>query len=68
MGLLAAIFERRMLQNRTEMRSETPDRIDDLDTPCLLLDRGRVDANVARMNAHLAVHRVAFRPHLKTAK
>ena len=57
-----------MLQNLTEMGSETPDRIDDLDTPCLLLDRGRVDANVARMNGHLAVHRVAFRPHLKTAK
>jgi D-serine deaminase-like pyridoxal phosphate-dependent protein len=57
-----------MLQNLTEMGSETPDRIDDLDTPCLLLDQGRVDANVARMNGHLAVHRVAFRPHLKTAK
>ena len=39
-----------------------------LDTPCLLLDEARLDANVARMRARLAGLGVAFRPHLKTAK
>lgn len=39
-----------------------------LDTPCLLLDEVRLDANVARMRARLAGLGVAFRPHLKTAK
>lgn len=41
---------------------------DDLDTPCLLLDEGRLEANLARMKARLAGLGVAFRPHLKTAK
>ncbi|WP_127092081.1 alanine racemase [Aquabacter cavernae] len=43
-------------------------RIDALDTPCLLLDEGRLDANLARMRARFAHSGVAFRPHLKTAK
>jgi D-serine deaminase-like pyridoxal phosphate-dependent protein len=37
-------------------------------TPALLLDRARMDANIARMNAAVARHGVALRPHLKTAK
>lgn len=57
-----------MLQSLTEIEAETPDRIDALDTPCLLLDRTRLDANIARLKNHLAPHRVSFRPHLKTAK
>lgn len=40
----------------------------DLDTPCLLLDRTRLDRNVARVNGHLAALGVTPRPHLKTAK
>ncbi|MFN8723410.1 MAG: alanine racemase [Rhodospirillales bacterium] len=40
----------------------------DLDTPCLLLDRTRLDRNVARVNARLAALGVTPRPHLKTAK
>ncbi len=39
-----------------------------LQTPCLLLDEGRLRANVARMRAHLDRLGVALRPHLKTAK
>jgi D-serine deaminase-like pyridoxal phosphate-dependent protein len=42
--------------------------LDTLQTPCLLLDEGRLRANVARMKKHLAGLGVAFRPHLKTAK
>lgn len=40
----------------------------DLDTPCLLLDRTRLDRNVAHVNARLAALGVTPRPHLKTAK
>lgn len=40
----------------------------DLQTPCLLLDQGRLDRNIDRMRRHLAGLGVAFRPHLKTAK
>jgi D-serine deaminase-like pyridoxal phosphate-dependent protein len=42
--------------------------LDTLQTPCLLLDEGRLRANVARMKKHLAGLGVTFRPHLKTAK
>ncbi|MFD0936694.1 alanine racemase, partial [Methylobacterium trifolii] len=42
--------------------------IADLDTPCLLLDEGRLTRNVAAMRARLDGFGVAFRPHLKTAK
>ena len=40
----------------------------DLETPVLLLDRGRFDANLARMNAAMRHHGVALRPHVKTVK
>lgn len=43
-------------------------RLADLETPALLLDRARMDANIARMNAAVARHGVALRPHVKTAK
>lgn len=39
-----------------------------LATPCLVLDQGKMQANIARMHARLAELGVAFRPHLKTAK
>lgn len=41
---------------------------DDLQTPCLLLDEGRLRANIDRMRARLTQLGVTFRPHLKTAK
>lgn len=37
-------------------------------TPCLLLDRDRMDRNVARLRERLDRLGVALRPHLKTAK
>jgi D-serine deaminase-like pyridoxal phosphate-dependent protein len=40
----------------------------DLPTPCLVLDRDRMERNIARLRAHLAPLGVIQRPHLKTAK
>ena len=40
----------------------------DLETPALLLERGRMNANIARMRAQMAKLKVGFRPHVKTAK
>ena len=39
-----------------------------VDTPCLLLDEGRLDANLQRLRKHLTELGVGLRPHLKTAK
>lgn len=40
----------------------------DLETPALILDRGRLERNIARMREHLARLGVGLRPHVKTAK
>ena len=42
--------------------------IDDLDTPCLLLDLDVVESNIARMAAYLEGKPVRLRPHFKTPK
>ena len=42
--------------------------LDQLETPLLLLDRVRLERNLARMRDKLAPHGVALRPHVKTAK
>ncbi len=42
--------------------------IDDLPTPCLILDRTILRRNIAAMAAALARHGVPLRPHMKTAK
>lgn len=39
-----------------------------IETPALLLERGRMDANIARMRTHLAALGVRMRPHVKTNK
>ena len=39
-----------------------------LETPCLVLERGKLERNIARMRGHLAALSVALRPHVKTAK
>jgi D-serine deaminase-like pyridoxal phosphate-dependent protein len=44
------------------------DRLERLETPCLVLERGRLERNIARMRDHLANLKVALRPHVKTAK
>ncbi len=40
----------------------------DVGTPCLVLDRDRMDRNVGRLRERLDRMDVALRPHLKTAK
>ncbi len=42
--------------------------LDDLETPCLVLDRDVLAANLDRMAALAARHGVLLRPHMKTAK
>lgn len=43
-------------------------KLDDLPTPCLVLDRRRLARNLARMASAVAMLGVALRPHMKTAK
>ena len=43
-------------------------KLSELDTPALILDRGRLEANVARMSARARTLGVDLRPHMKTAK
>ena len=42
--------------------------IDDLATPCLLVDEGRLQRNIAQMQAKAAANDVVLRPHTKTHK
>lgn len=42
--------------------------IDDLSTPCLLVDAGRLQRNIAQMQATADANEVALRPHTKTHK
>jgi D-serine deaminase-like pyridoxal phosphate-dependent protein len=43
-------------------------RLENIETPCLILDEGTLDANIGRMHAWLASRGVGLRPHVKTAK
>jgi D-serine deaminase-like pyridoxal phosphate-dependent protein len=43
-------------------------RLEDLPTPCLILDKGILESNLKRMSDTVRRHGVALRPHLKTAK
>ena len=42
--------------------------ISQLETPCLLLDRGLMEANFANLSKRLQEYRVILRPHVKTIK
>ncbi|CAH2399449.1 D-TA family PLP-dependent enzyme [Mesorhizobium ventifaucium] len=42
--------------------------IDDLDTPAILIDVDRAEANIARAQAHADRHGLKLRPHIKTHK
>jgi D-serine deaminase-like pyridoxal phosphate-dependent protein len=61
-----------MLQHSTDHDVGAPrlvgERLADLHTPCLLLDEGRLDANLARMTRRMTAAGVTLRPHLKSAK
>lgn len=43
-------------------------RLEDLPTPCLVLDKTILERNLRRMSDTVHKHGVALRPHLKTAK
>ena len=43
-------------------------RLDDLETPAVTIDLGRLEANIARVQAALDRHGKANRPHIKTHK
>lgn len=47
---------------------QTATTLGDLATPCLILDAGRMERNVARLKARLDRLGVTLRPHLKTCK
>jgi D-serine deaminase-like pyridoxal phosphate-dependent protein len=40
----------------------------DLETPCVVIDTGRVEANLKRAQAHADANGYALRPHIKTHK
>ena len=42
--------------------------LDDLDTPCVLIDVPRVEANLARAQTYATANGLALRPHIKTHK
>ncbi|MEO5737183.1 MAG: alanine racemase [Variovorax sp.] len=48
--------------------TQTDLTLQSLPTPCLILDHDRMDRNVARLRARLALLGPVLRPHLKTAK
>lgn len=43
-------------------------KLSDLQTPCLILDKSRLERNCARMSARARALGVALRPHMKTGK
>ena len=46
----------------------TVQRMEQMETPALLLDEARMDRNIARMRSRMQRLGVAFRPHVKTNK
>jgi len=50
------------------MPAETNDKLSELDTPCLLLDRDRMASNISKLKEKLRGLGVVLRPHMKTAK
>ena len=61
------IVQEGMLQSPTE-RPGAGVAAGELDTPCLLLDLDRLDANIGRMAELIAAAGVRLRPHAKTHK
>jgi D-serine deaminase-like pyridoxal phosphate-dependent protein len=52
----------------TKTSDPMPPNLAEIDTPCLVVDRGKVAANAARLHARLAKLGVPLRLHVKTAK
>jgi len=68
----AASDERKKLDVSSAMEhtqaATVADSLQDLATPCLVLDVERMERNITRLRARLGDLGVALRPHLKTAK
>ena len=45
-----------------------PKTLENLETPCLVLDSRRLEQNITRMRDKMQAHGVTLRPHVKTAK
>lgn len=60
------MYEMKMALSEPDIAPGAP--IAALPTPALLVDRAKMDANVARMRDKLVGAGVVFRPHVKTAK
>lgn len=50
------------------MQAMEQSALERIDTPALVLDRERMDRNIARMHAKTDALGVTLRPHLKTTK
>src|SRR6476659_6299080 len=50
------------------MSDEMPSRLEAVETPALLVDLDRLDANLDRAAEYAARHGLALRPHVKTHK
>lgn len=46
----------------------TTGRIDDIDTPAVIIDLDRVEHNIAKLQSYCDQHGIANRPHIKTHK
>lgn len=56
------------LDRRDTLKPTSATTLQDLETPCLVLDAERMERNVARLRGRLADLGVELRPHLKTCK
>lgn len=59
---------RRTFRGLSGGRSGDDVKLEDLQTPCLVLDRGILERNLKRMSGAVRKNGAALRPHLKTAK
>jgi D-serine deaminase-like pyridoxal phosphate-dependent protein len=62
----------RLEMHRTDIQNDGPGEtaatVGALATPTLLLDKDRLDRNLARLSSRMAARAVVLRPHMKTAK
>lgn len=56
------------LAKRSDRRLEMDMSFDDLETPCVLIDLDRVEANLKRAQDYADAHGLKLRPHVKTHK
>lgn len=57
-----------MSDNLFAVVAKPGDRVENLSTPRPLIDEDRLSANIARTQAYMDQHGLAFRPHIKTHK